>query len=117
RRAEELQPSRDAIRAEWDIAPGAIALLFCGKLIAKKRPLDLLRAVALTATDRGAAYHVIVAGEGPLRPECEAFARERAVPATFTGFLNQTGISKAYVASDCLVMPSDHGETWGLVVN
>jgi glycosyltransferase involved in cell wall biosynthesis len=24
---------------------------------------------------------------------------------------------KAYVASDCLVLPSDNGETWGLVVN
>jgi glycosyltransferase involved in cell wall biosynthesis len=38
-------------------------------------------------------------------------------PASFTGFLNQTEISRAYVAADCLVLPSDHGETWGLVVN
>ena len=37
--------------------------------------------------------------------------------ATFAGFLNQTEISKAYVAADCLALPSDHGETWGLVVN
>jgi glycosyltransferase involved in cell wall biosynthesis len=37
--------------------------------------------------------------------------------ASFTGFLNQTEISRAYVAADCLVLPSDHGETWGLVVN
>jgi len=37
--------------------------------------------------------------------------------ASFTGFLNQTEISKAYVAADCLVLPSDYGETWGLVVN
>jgi glycosyltransferase involved in cell wall biosynthesis len=39
------------------------------------------------------------------------------VPAAFTGFLNQSEISKAYVAADGLVLPSDHGETWGLVVN
>jgi glycosyltransferase involved in cell wall biosynthesis len=38
-------------------------------------------------------------------------------PASFAGFLNQTEISRAYVAADCLVLPSDHGETWGLVVN
>jgi glycosyltransferase involved in cell wall biosynthesis len=31
--------------------------------------------------------------------------------------MNQTEISRAYVAADCLVLPSDHGETWGLVVN
>ena len=37
--------------------------------------------------------------------------------ATFAGFLNQTDISRAYVAADVLVLPSDYGETWGLVVN
>jgi glycosyltransferase involved in cell wall biosynthesis len=37
--------------------------------------------------------------------------------ASFAGFLNQTEISKAYVAADVLVLPSDYGETWGLVVN
>jgi glycosyltransferase involved in cell wall biosynthesis len=31
--------------------------------------------------------------------------------------LNQTEIVRAYVAADCLVLPSDAGETWGLVVN
>lgn len=38
-------------------------------------------------------------------------------PASFAGFLNQTEISRAYVAADCLVLPSDYRETWGLVVN
>ena len=33
------------------------------------------------------------------------------------GFLNQSEISRAYVAADCLVLPSDATETWGLVVN
>ena len=37
--------------------------------------------------------------------------------ASFVGFLNQSEISRAYVAADCLVLPSDAGETWGLVVN
>ncbi|WP_425507198.1 glycosyltransferase family 4 protein [Thermomonas carbonis] len=35
----------------------------------------------------------------------------------FAGFLNQSEITAAYAAADCLVLPSDHGETWGLVVN
>ena len=39
------------------------------------------------------------------------------LPVTFAGFLNQSEIPKAYVAADCLVLPSDSGETWGLVVN
>ena len=39
------------------------------------------------------------------------------VRATFAGFLNQTQIADAYAAADVLVLPSDYGETWGLVVN
>jgi glycosyltransferase involved in cell wall biosynthesis len=38
------------------------------------------------------------------------------VPVRFTGFLNQTEIVRAYVASDALVMTSE-SETWGLVAN
>ena len=44
-------------------------------------------------------------------------ATEHRLPVTFTGFLNQTEIPAAYAAADCLVLPSDHRETWGLVVN
>jgi glycosyltransferase involved in cell wall biosynthesis len=36
--------------------------------------------------------------------------------ASFAGFLNQTEVSKAYVAANVLVLPSE-SETWGLVVN
>jgi len=35
----------------------------------------------------------------------------------FVGFKNQTEISKYYAMSDIFVLPSDIGETWGLVVN
>jgi len=43
--------------------------------------------------------------------------RDSAPDASFVGFLNQTEIPAAYVAADALVLPSDSGETWGLVVN
>jgi glycosyltransferase involved in cell wall biosynthesis len=33
------------------------------------------------------------------------------------GFLNQQRIATAYAAADVLVLPSNGGETWGLVVN
>ena len=52
-----------------------------------------------------------------LNPPFTADSSRALPPASFTGFLNQTEISRAYVAADCLVLPSDHGETWGLVVN
>jgi glycosyltransferase involved in cell wall biosynthesis len=61
--------------------------------------------------------HLLVVGTGELMEPAQAFAREHALPVTFTGFLNQSEIAAAYVAADALVLPSDYGETWGLVVN
>jgi len=49
--------------------------------------------------------------------EAQAAVARHDLPVTFAGFLNQSEIPAAYVASDCLVLPSDYGETWGLVVN
>jgi glycosyltransferase involved in cell wall biosynthesis len=59
----------------------------------------------------------LMAGDGPLRSECEAKVRESNSRIRFTGFLNQREIVLAYKAADALVLPSDGRETWGLVVN
>jgi glycosyltransferase involved in cell wall biosynthesis len=56
-------------------------------------------------------------GDGPLRAACEEFVSSRKLTVHFAGFLNQSQIVDAYVAADCLVLPSDARETWGLVVN
>ncbi len=61
--------------------------------------------------------HMLMVGDGELRGECETYARERRLPATFAGFVNQSEMPLAYAAADCLVLPSGYGETWGLVVN
>ena len=36
---------------------------------------------------------------------------------SFVGFVNQSEIGQYYRAGDCVVLPSDCRETWGLVVN
>src|SRR5262249_32319263 len=46
----------------------------------------------------------------------DASSRCNGPNASFVGFLNQSEIGRAYVAADCLVLPSEK-ETWGLVVN
>ena len=116
--AARLEPSRGQIRQSWRIPDEARAFLFCGKLIEKKRPLDLLAALAsVVPPATGRPVHLLVAGDGPLRASCESFAEQRRLPVTFAGFLNQSEVARAYVAADCLVLPSDDGETWGLVVN
>lgn len=136
RQAAELRAQRAAIRRAWRIPADALCLLFAGKFIPKKRPLDLIAAARdarLQNTSR--PVHLLFVGSGELGERLRAACHvvydadangPRAVGATnddgrpfasFTGFLNQTEISKAYVAADCLVLPSDYQETWGLVVN
>jgi len=132
--AAALRPHRSSLRRDWGIPADAFVVLFCGKFIAKKRPLDLVAAAGRLLAERPTVpVHLLFVGSGALdetlRARCRVvFDAERKLPAadepaedrpaaTFAGFLNQTEISRAYVAADALVLPSDHGETWGLVVN
>lgn len=133
--ANMLRGERAALRRAWNIPEDAFCVLFCGKLIPKKRPLDLVMAAQRIARDsRAGGLHLLFAGSGELgkvlREACDVrFDAEGSATATaeseqasrpaasFAGFLNQTQVSRAYVAADCLVLPSDYGETWGLVVN
>jgi glycosyltransferase involved in cell wall biosynthesis len=87
-----------------------------GKFVEKKRPLDFVQAVGMAA-EKGAPVAGLMVGDGPLKAECERIATAQGYPITFAGFLNQSEMPKAYVAADALVLPSDGGETWGLVVN
>jgi glycosyltransferase involved in cell wall biosynthesis len=61
--------------------------------------------------------HLLMVGDGELKAECENYVHAHKLCVSFAGFLNQTEIISAYVAADCLVLPSDAGETWGLVTN
>lgn len=115
--ATALAPERNALRTAWGIGADARALLFCGKLVPKKRPLDVLDALSRTLQVGGPHAHLLIAGDGELRSACDERARTLGLPVTFAGFLNQTELARAYVAADALVLPSDFGETWGLVVN
>lgn len=114
--AAQAGGDRGAWRARWNIPAAATCFVYAGKLEPKKRIMDFLSAARVAHT-RGACLHVLVVGSGQLEQEARAFAGRHALPATFAGFLNQSEIAAAYTAADALVLPSDHGETWGLVVN
>ena len=136
--AAALRPGRTALREQWGIPQDAFCVLFCGKFIPKKRPLDLVAAARrILEKQTLSKLHLLFVGSGVLGPELRRICRlvsdtegsrtssrteqteDTSVlpPASFTGFLNQSEITQAYVAADCLVLPSDYGETWGLVVN
>jgi len=119
--AEIRSERRPELRDRFGIPSDAVVFLFCGKLESKKHPIDVLKALqtisAFSFQPSSFAPFLLVAGDGPLRVECEAFVQEHKLPVAFAGFLNQSVLPDAYAVADVLVLPSDAGETWGLVVN
>jgi glycosyltransferase involved in cell wall biosynthesis len=131
--AAAARPERRHIRDEWGIPAEAFCFLFAGKLVPRKRPFDLVEAARrLPHALQGKKVHLLWVGTGELgealRRACDVcfdaetkggtnLERRGEPNASFVGFLNQSEISRAYVAADCLVLPSDPRETWGLVVN
>lgn len=111
-----MTPDRENLRRKWGIPAAATCFVFCGKFEDKKHPLELLQALA-KAWQKHRDMYLLMVGDGELRLQCEELVVKEGLPVTFAGFLNQSEIAAAYVASDCLVLPSDTGETWGLVVN
>jgi len=115
RSAEKAQPRRAVLRREWGLNNQQSVFLFAGKFIEVKRPMDFLQAIQAAVCQDSTVVGLMV-GDGPLRSACEQFVSDHGLPVHFTGFLNQSRIVDAYVAADCLVLPSGQ-ETWGLVVN
>jgi glycosyltransferase involved in cell wall biosynthesis len=113
--SRRLQEQRELIRTQWSLGKDDIVFLFAGKFTAIKRPLDFVNAIALASRQRPNIAGLMV-GDGPLRFACEALVKSQNLPIKFSGFLNQSRMPEAYVASDGLVLPST-AETWGLVVN
>lgn len=116
--AKILRSKRTELRQIWNIPQEAVCFCYVGKLEPKKRILDLLTALQqLIELPLTISVHLLVVGTGELMESAKIFVETHQLPVTFVGFLNQSEIARAYVATDCLVLPSDYGETWGLVVN
>lgn len=108
-------PEKKRLRQTLKLPESGVIILYSGKYMAKKRPLDLLEAFCLL--DRPDCNLVMV-GEGDLRPQMERFIAEKGLKnVRLTGFVNQTDIPRYYAAADIFVMCSDADETWGLSVN
>lgn len=108
-------PGHSKLCDRFGLSPEIPTFLFSGKFVDKKRPGDIIEAVKGLAASGSVNFQVLMVGDGPLGAELRASAQ--GMPIHFTGFLNQSEITTAYAVSDCLLLPSDHGETWGLVVN
>jgi glycosyltransferase involved in cell wall biosynthesis len=117
-KAEMARKQRAEIRREWGADEGTFVALFVGKFVPKKRPADLLRAISTFNFQLSTFNFVAVfVGSGELENELRAIAVREKLRVHFAGFRNQSKLPACYAAADVLVLPSDGGETWGLVVN
>jgi glycosyltransferase involved in cell wall biosynthesis len=116
--AAEAAKNRDAFKRALGIAPGRPVVLFCAKLIERKRPRLLLDAFARIHADPAMRNPVLAfVGDGPQRGELEAAAAALGPDAVrFLGFKKQNELPPCYDLADVFVLPSGQ-EAWGLVVN
>jgi glycosyltransferase involved in cell wall biosynthesis len=104
-----------AVRRELGIADAACMVLFVGRVVPQKRPLDFVDAIGRAAKTRDIVG--VIAGSGPLAAVAEERGRQARSPLRLIGFRNQSALPALYAAAQMLVLPSDGRETWGLVVN
>jgi glycosyltransferase involved in cell wall biosynthesis len=99
------------LRARWGIPPDRRIVMFCGKLVSWKRPLDVVQATNRLGDPNVVAVFV---GEGPLKAALQRAGDPRRVFAV--GFVNQTDIPLALSLADVLVLSSER-EPYGMVVS
>ena len=105
--------SRKIARDELGLRQDSFVVLFAGKLEPKKHPWEVIHA----AGGLSGTTEVVIAGSGISEGECREVASRYAMNVKFAGFTNQADLARLYGIADCLVLPSDEGESWGLVVN
>jgi glycosyltransferase involved in cell wall biosynthesis len=116
-RSGATELARTLMRRSLGAAPDDKLVMFAGKLVASKRPFDVLEAIARLRANGDEKPAALFVGSGPLEAELRARARSAQTPAHFLGFCNQSRMPAAMAAADVLVLPSDGRETWGLVGN
>ena len=110
--------ARERLRASIGVGHDSVVFASSAKLIARKRPFDLVDAVAVVRR-QGVDAHALFIGDGEERDAIVHRARDAGIgdALTIAGFVNQRALPDWYAAADSLVLPSDSSETWGLVVN
>ncbi len=108
--ARAARASRAARLTSAGLDPGRPTVVFSGKLIEQKRPLDLVRAIERTV----GPLNLLLLGDGPLRSDIRPY--EGRLPVRCLGFVNQAELPGWYASGDIIALPSGR-EPWGLVVN
>lgn len=95
--------------------PQSNRVLFVGRITALKGLRHLIEALPFASSELGRALTLVVAGDGPDRPEVEAQAARQNVPAEFLGWVGGERRQAEMRRADALTIPSLWPEPFGLV--
>lgn len=118
RRVAAAEAEREKLRTTYDIRPGQIVILYAGRLIERKRPMDLLAAFAALQGDPTApGTALLYAGDGPLQGMLRATIEELGlVNARVLGLLPPAQLIALLGLADIVAVPSAR-ESWGVLIN
>ncbi len=117
--AKLASQNREEFRKSLNLQPNRPIILYAAKLIAKKRPQDLLAAYRLLSVDKNSEPepYLLFVGDGTKRSQLEEEAKNTGWESIrFLGFRNQSQMPQFYDLCDVFVLPSDF-EPWGLAIN
>lgn len=100
-------------------ARAAAHVAFLGRLVDRKGPRELVRAlVRLHQADPARGWTAAVAGRGPLLDELRRLAADGGIAdrVTFPGFLAEEDKAAFLADADVVVLPSTGGESFGISV-
>jgi glycosyltransferase involved in cell wall biosynthesis len=104
---------RLAWRERLGVPADARVILGLAKFNGREAPWDLLKAFARLTEPN---VWLVLAGDGPARPELEGFARSKGLSRVrFPGYIAYPDLPALYAAADLFVHPA-HEERWGVSV-
>lgn len=92
-----LEPNRTQNRENMGICGKEFVVLFSARFTERKRPYDLINAIAKTHNQY---ITILFVGDGPERPGMEKAVSKAGVKAVFTGFVGPAELAKCYSVAD-----------------
>lgn len=102
----EAGTARAALRAEWGLADGDLALLTLGRLSPEKGQRVLLEALALVPASAAARVRLLVVGDGAERAALETLAQTTSTDGRVRFLGWRTDPHRCLGAADLFVLPS-----------
>lgn len=108
------RPENPALRAEFGVPPGGLCVGMVAQLIPRKGHQDLLAALS-QLVETMPSVHVVLCGQGPLRPQLEREVQQAGLASNvcFAGFRDD--METVMAAFDVVVHPA-HREGLGVAV-